>query len=215
MKQRWIVPKGLLFTFNGKNARFPRSSYKKHAGEYLCTWRNLFQLDFCPNYCIFVQTLQYSGRMTIKGLPKELLKIKGREPLPQIYPNHVTNMATKAHADSSFKSKYKGVHKLSFVPEFKSTVSFSLVVLRVFFAIIIGLVGGIFDAFSNIEAVLFMVIDSPYEDHLCFWQFCVSRESLFEFVAWIILWILFSYLVLADISKLNILSSSKTPVLFM
>ena len=35
---------------------------------------------------------------------------------------------------------------------------------------------------------------------------CVSWQSLFEIVAWIILQILFNYLVLADISKLNILS---------
>lgn len=51
--------------------------------------------------------LQYSGRMTIKDLPNELLKIKGREPLPQNYPNHVNNMTFKTHADTSFKSKFR------------------------------------------------------------------------------------------------------------
>ena len=79
--------------------------------------------------------LQYSGRMTVKDLPKELLKIKGREPLPQIYPNHINNMATKTHADPSFKSKH-----FSLAIEFKFNVSFSLVVLRGFLAIIKGLV---------------------------------------------------------------------------
>lgn len=74
--------------------------------------------------------------MTIKDLPKELLKIKGRERLPQIYPNHINNMATKTHADPSFKSKH-----FSLVLEFKFNVSFSLVVLRGFLAIITGLVG--------------------------------------------------------------------------
>ena len=40
--------------------------------------------------------------------------------------------------------------------------------------------------FPKIEAVLFMVIDLSYEDHLCLWQLCLE-QSLFEIVAWIVL----------------------------
>jgi len=43
--------------------------------------------------------------MTVQDLSKELLKIKGREPLPQNYPNHINNMASETRDDSSFKSK--------------------------------------------------------------------------------------------------------------
>ena len=106
----------------------------QHTGEYLYTWRSSW--TFALIIVFLCKRLQYSGRMTIKDLPKELLKIKGRERLPQIYPNHINNMATKTHADPSFKSKH-----FSLVLEFKFNVSFSLVVLRGFLAIITGLVG--------------------------------------------------------------------------
>lgn len=52
------------------------------------------------------------NRMTVKDLPKELLKIKGREPLPQIYPNHINNMATKIHAGPSFKNSKETSQKV-------------------------------------------------------------------------------------------------------
>ena len=51
--------------------------------------------------------MQYSGTMTVKDLPNELRKIKGREPLSQKYPNHVNNMASNTQGFSSFKSKSK------------------------------------------------------------------------------------------------------------
>ena len=120
----------------GKNARLPRSSLH-NTPVSICTHDVTYSSWTFALIIVFLcKRLQYSGRMTIKDLPKELLKIKGREPLPQIYPNHINNMATKTHADPSFKSKH-----FSLVLEFKFNVSFSLVVLRGFMTIITGLIG--------------------------------------------------------------------------
>lgn len=199
-----VVPKGLLFTFNGKNARFPRCSCKKHTGKYLYTWRNLFQLDFCLNYRVFCANVcNIMVGWQLKIFPKNCWKSKDENLC------HKSIQITSTIWQPNTRVHHSKVSiTISFVPEFKSTVSFSLVVHRGFLAIIIGLVGGILVVFSNIEAVLFTVIDSPYEDHLCLWQLCFIAKFIWN--RGVDITADLSVLVLADIGKLDLSSSRKT-----
>lgn len=98
--------RGHQFTFQWKNARLLRTLPARKAGEYITTHDvSCSTWAFVPIIVFLCKRLQYSGRMTNKDLPNELLKIKGREPLPQNFPNHVNNMASRTHSEPSFKSK--------------------------------------------------------------------------------------------------------------
>lgn len=60
--------------------------------------------------------------MTDRNFPSELLKLKGRQPLPQNHQNHINNMTDTS--PRSFKSKW---HSRSFVYEKKLLCSVVLV----------------------------------------------------------------------------------------
>lgn len=114
-----LVPRSSSFYW--KNARLLRHQ-NTVTGESF-KWRKLFQLDVCPYYCVYnSKYLPYSLRMTDRNFPSELLKLKGRQPLPQNHQNHINNMTDTS--PRSFKSKW---HSRSFVYEKKLFCSAVLV----------------------------------------------------------------------------------------
>lgn len=114
-----LVPRSS--SFHWKNARLLRHQ-NTVTGESF-KWRKLFQLDVCPYYCVYnSKYLPYSLRMTDRNFSSELLKLKGRQPLPQNHQNHINNMTDTS--PRSFKSKW---HSRSFVYEKKLLCSAVLV----------------------------------------------------------------------------------------
>lgn len=90
-------------SFCWKKSQVPKENgpRNKVTGEFIDDVR--YSSWTCALIIVFsFKRLQYSARMTVKDFPNELLKIKGREPLPQNYPNHINNMT---RANPSFKSK--------------------------------------------------------------------------------------------------------------
>lgn len=114
-----LVPRSSSFYW--KNARLLRHP-NTVTGESF-KWRKLFQLDVCPYYCVYnSKYLPYSLRMTDRNFSSELLKLKGRQPLPQNHQNHINNMTDTS--PRSFKSKW---HSRSFAYEKKLFCSAVLV----------------------------------------------------------------------------------------
>lgn len=115
---------------------------RKSPVSLIYTWRKIFQLDTGLIIVYFIPTLQYSVRMTNKDLPSELLKIKGREPLPQNYLNHMDNMtSSKTCNERSVPFKSKWTHRLQ---SSKKITSQEHEPFRAFLALTMGLYMEIF-----------------------------------------------------------------------